>query len=142
MVNERDNGAPLKRAFLVWSWLGLLGAYVYTTVSLGTSLTISAGFARSMAPLASQGRSEGPLSMPVTVLCLIVPIVVLSLACVRFLLYSVAVYRVAVVGPPHEADGQELLSLFRPALAYLIATWIVVLALKALPVVLNVPFWG
>jgi hypothetical protein len=35
-----------------------------------------------------------------------------------------------------------LLSHFRPALAYLIATWIVVVALRALPVVLNLPFLG
>ena len=63
-------------------WLGLLAAYAYTTMSLGTSLTISASFARSVAPLASQSRSVDPHSMPVTVLCLIVPIMVLGLACI------------------------------------------------------------
>ena len=142
MVDERDNEAPVRRTFLVWSWLGLLGAYVYTTMSLGTGLLFSAGFARNIASLANQGRDVGPHFTPVTILCVIAPIVVLSLACVRFLTYSVTLYRVVVVDHPREAEGGELLSHFRPALGYLIATWIVVIALRALPVVLNLPFLG
>jgi hypothetical protein len=142
MVDERDNDTPARRTFLVWSWLGLLGAYLYTTMSLGTGLLLSAGFARNIASLANQGRAPGSHFTPVTVLCVIAPIVVLSLAYVRFFTYSVALYRVLVVDPPREAEGGELLSHFRPALAYLIATWIVVVALRALPVVLNLPFLG
>lgn len=95
MADERDNGAPLKRTFLVWSWIGLLGV--------------------------------------------IAPIVVLALACSVFLRYSVATYRMAVLDSPHEGDGEELLPLFRSSLVWLIAVWIVVLALKALPIVLSLP---
>jgi glucan phosphoethanolaminetransferase (alkaline phosphatase superfamily) len=71
----------------------------------------------------------------------IAPIVILALACSVFLRYSVATYRMAVLDPLHEGDGEELLPLFRSSLVWLIAVWIVVLALKAL-LVLNVPLGG
>jgi hypothetical protein len=47
-----------------------------------------------------------------------------------------------MVDPLHEGDGEELLLLFRSSLVWLIVVWIVVLALKALPIVLNVPLRG
>lgn len=142
MVDERDNETPVKRTFLLWSWLGLLGAYVYTTMSLGAGLLLSAGFARNIVSLANQGREVSSHFAPITALCVITPLVILSLACIQFFTYSVALYRVLVVDPSRETEGAELLSHFRPALGYLIATWIVVIALRALPVVLNLPFWG
>ncbi len=141
MVNERDSGAPLKRTFVVWSWIGLLGAYVYTTVSFGNVL-LATGFATRLSPLAGQSRNTDPLLRLISALGFIVPIVILALACFIFLRYSVATYRMAVLDPPHEGDGEELLLLFRNSLAYLIAVWIVVLALRALPMVLNLPFGG
>jgi hypothetical protein len=133
---------PARRTFLVWSWIALLGAYVYTTMSLGAGLLLSAGLTRNLAPLMNQGRSASSHFSPVTFLCIIAPIVVLSLACVRFFTYSVELYRVVVVDPSDETQGGALLAQFRPALAYLIATWIVVIALRALPVVLDMPFRG
>jgi hypothetical protein len=44
-----------------------------------------------------------------------------------------------VLDPPDEGNGAELLPLFRGSLAWLIVVWIVVLALKALPIVLSLP---
>ena len=138
MVDERDVGVPLKRTFLVWSWIGLLGAYVYTAVSFG-GLLVAAGFATRLSPLASQSPSTDPLFELIIALCLIVPIVILALACFVFLRYSVVTYRMAVLDPPQEGNGQELLPLFRGSLAWLIVVWIVALTLRALPIVLSLP---
>jgi len=140
MVDERDVGTPLKKTFLVWSWIGLLGAYVYTTVTFG-GLLVATGFATRLPPFAGQGPNRDPLLRMIGVLGVIVPIVILALACFVFLRYSVATYRMAVVDPPHEGDGEELLPLFRSSLVWLITVWIVVLALKALPIVLRQHEW-
>ncbi len=140
MVDERDGGAPLKRTFLVWSWIGLLGAYVYTAVSFA-SLLVATGFATRLPPFEGRGANVNPLFRLISVVGVIAPIVILALACSVFLRYSVATYRMAVLDPLHEGDGEELLPLFRSSLVWLIAVWIVVLALKAL-LVLNVPLGG
>jgi len=139
MVEERESGAPLKKTFLVWSWIGLLGAYVYTAVTFG-GLLVATGFATRLPPFAGRDPNRDPLLRLIGVLGVIVPIVILALACFVFLRYSVATYRMAVLDPPHEGDGEELLLLFRSSLVWLIVIWIVVLALKALPIVLNQPF--
>jgi len=139
MVDERESGAPLKKTFLVWSWIGLLAAYVYTAVSFG-GLSVATAFAARLPSFAGQGPNQDPLFRMIGVLCLIVPIVILALACFVFLRYSVVTYRMAVLDPPQEGDGAELLPLFRSSLLWLIVVWIVVLALRALPIVLNPPF--
>ncbi len=139
MVDERESGTPLKRTFLVWSWIGLLAAYVYTTVSFG-GLSLALGFASRLPPFDGRGPSTDPFFRMIGILSVIVPIVILALACFVFLRYSVATYRAAVLEPLQEGDGQELLALFRSSLLWLIVVWIVVLALRALPMVLNAPF--
>lgn len=139
MVDDRGNGTPLKGTFLVWSWMGLLAAYVYTAVSYG-SLTLSVGIAMKLPPSMGGGPSGYSLFRQTSVLAIIVPIVILALACFVFLRYSVATYRMAVLESHREGDGEELLLLFRSSLVWLIVVWIVALALKALPIVLNQPF--
>ena len=52
MSDERESGTRLKPTFLVWSWIGLLAAYVYTVVSFG-SLTLAAGLTN---PLGGMGQ--------------------------------------------------------------------------------------
>ena len=138
MVDERDSGAPLKRTFLVWSWIGLLGAYVYTAVSFA-SIMVATGFATRLPPFEGRGPNPNPLLRLIGLLGVIVPIVVLALACSVFLRYSVTTYRMAVLDSLHEGDGEDLLPLFRSSLVWLIAVWIVVLALKAVPIVLSLP---
>jgi hypothetical protein len=142
MVDERDSGAPLKRTFVVWSWISLLAAYVYTTVSFG-GLLVAAGFASfatRLPPSVGRGRDADPLLRFISLLGMIVPIVILALACFVFLRYSVATYRLAVLDPPQEGDGEGLLLLFRGSLLWLIVVWIVALSMRALPLVLNSPF--
>ncbi len=138
MVDERESGAPLKRTFLVWSWIGLLAAYVYTAVSFG-GILVAAGFATRLPPFEGRGPNPNPFLKLIGILGVIAPIVVLALACSLFLRYSVATYRMAVLDPPREGDGEELLVLFRGSLVWLIAVWIVMLALRALPIVLSLP---
>ncbi len=138
MVDERDVGASLKRTFLVWSWIGLLAAYVYTAVSFA-SLLVATGFATRLPPFEGRGANVNPLVRLISVVGVIAPIVILALACSVFLRYSVATYRRAVLDSPHEGDGEDLLPLFRSSLVWLIAVWIVVLALKAVPIVLSLP---
>jgi len=138
MVDERDGVTPLKATFLVWSWIGLLGAYVYTGVTFGGYL-VATGFATRLPSFPGQGPREDPLFRMTGILGVIVPIVILALACFVFLRYSVATYRMAVLDSPHEGDGEELLLLFRGSLVWLIVVWIVVLAFKALPIVLSQP---
>jgi hypothetical protein len=141
MVDERDSGVPLKGTFLVWSWIGLLVGYVYTTVSLG-SLSLAMGLAGRLPSVPGRGRDVDPALRLLSVVGVIAPIVILALAYVVFLRYSVATYRAAVLEPPREGDGQELLALFRGSLAWLIAVWIVVLSLRALVLVLSPSFVG
>ena len=138
MVDERESGTPLKRTFVVWSWIGLLAAYVYTAVAFG-GLWVATSFATRLPPFAGRGPSGEPLLRMIGILGMIVPIVILALACFVFLRYSVATYRMAVVDSPREGDGEELLLLFRSSLVWLIVVWIVVLAARALPIVLNQP---
>ena len=138
MVDERDGGTPLRKTFVVWSWIGLLAAYVYTAVTFG-GLLVAAGFATRMPPFGGQGPSQDPFRRMIGILGVIVPIVILALACFVFLRYSVATYRMAVLDSPHEGDGEELLLLFRGSLVWLIVVWIVALAARALPIVLNQP---
>ncbi len=141
MVDERESGTPLKRTFVVWSWLGLLAAYVYTVVSFG-SLMVATGFTARLPPFTGRDPRTDPLLGLSTVLGLVVPLVILVVACLLFLRYSVATYRMAVLDPAPAGDGEELLALFRGSLAYLIAVWIVVLALKALPIMLSLFYSG
>ena len=136
MADERDGGAPLKRTFLVWSWIGLLAAYVYTAVSFG-SLSLAFGLYGRLPSGIGRGQNADPLLRFIGILGMIVPIVILALASFVFLRHSVATYRMAVLDPPHEGDGEELLLLFRGSLLWLIVVWIVELALRALPMVLN-----
>lgn len=138
MSDEREGGTPLKRTFLVWSWIGLLAAYVYTTVSFA-SLILAAGFATRLSSTMGRGHSADPGQRLIGILGVAVPLVVLLLACLVFLRYSVATYRMTVLDPPDEKDAQELLPLFRGSLAWLIAVWITVLAVRALPIILNLP---
>ncbi len=141
MVDERDSGAPLKKTFLVWSWIGLLAAYVYTTVSFG-GLSLAYGLYGRLPSGIGRGQTADPLLRFIGILGMIVPIVILAVASFVFLRYSVATYRMAVLDVPHEGDGEELLVLFRSSLLWLIVVWIVVLSLRALPLVLNPPFGG
>ena len=141
MVDERESGTPLKRTFLVWSWIGLLAAYVYTTVSFG-GMSLAMGLYGRLPSGSGRGRDADPILRFIGILGMIVPIVILALASFVFLRYSVATYRMAVLDPPHEGDGEELLTLFRGSLLWLIVVWIVVLSLRALPLVLNPPFGG
>jgi hypothetical protein len=141
MVDERDVGTPVKRTFLVWSWIGLLGAYVYTTVSFG-SLLLAVGIAARRPPSTGGGPHGYSLFRQTSVLAVIVPIVILAVACFVFLRYSVATYRMTVLDPPHEGDGEELLLLFRSSLMWLIVVWIVVLSMRVLPMLLYPPFGG
>ncbi len=139
MVDERESGTPLKRTFLVWSWIGLLAAYVYTTVSFG-GLTLAFGLAGRLPYSAGRGQHVDPLLRLLNVLGMIVPVVILALACFVFLRYSVATYRAAVLEPLQEGEGQELLTLFRSSLLWLVVVWIVVLSVRVLPLVLNPSF--
>ncbi len=138
MSDERDAGTPLKRTFLVWSWIGLLAAYVYTTVSFA-NLILAAGLANRLSSTMGRGRSVDAGPRLIAILGVLAPLVVLLLACLVFLRYSVATYRMAVLDPPDETNAQELLPLFRGSLAWLIVVWITVLVVRALPIVLNLP---
>ncbi len=141
MVDERESGTPLKRTFVVWSWIGLLVAYVYTTVSFG-GLSLAMGLAGRFPSGTGRGLRADPLLRFISILGMIVPIVILALASFVFLRYSVATYRMAVLDAPREGDGEELLLLLRSALLWLIVVWIVALSMRALPLVLNSPFGG
>lgn len=138
MSDERESGTRLKPTFLVWSWIGLLAAYVYTVVSFG-SLTLAAGLTARLSSTMGRVHGADPGSRVIGILGVIVPLVILLLACLVFLRYSVTTYRMAVLDPPDEKDTIELLPLFRGSLAWLIAVWITVLAVRALPIVLNLP---
>ena len=141
MVDEREVGAPLKKTFVVWSWIGLLAAYVYTCVSFG-GLSLAFSMYSRMPSGIGGGRNADPLLRFIGILGMIVPIVILALASFVFLRYSVATYRMAVLDAPHEGDGEQLLVLFRSAILWLIVVWIVVLSLRALPLLLNPAFGG
>lgn len=139
MANERENGTSLKRTFLVWSWLGLLGAYTGTLLCFTAGLWFSGGFLRSLAPLATRGVDSFLLT---AVLGTVLPLLLLALGCVRFYRYSVAVYEAATTDPSPEGERTTALPFFRSALGYLLAAWIVVLAFETLPVLLSVSSWG
>jgi len=139
MANERDNGTPVKRTFLVWSWLGLLGAYAGTLLTLTASLRFSGGFLRILGPLAKQGMDTVVVA---AILSTALPVLLLFLGCVRLHRYSVAVYQSVVTEPASEGARDTALPFFRQALAYLIATWLVVLVFETLPVLLTVSEWA
>jgi hypothetical protein len=141
MIEERESGTPLQRTFVVWSWIGLLAAYVYTTVSFG-GLSLAFGLAGRLPSGMGRGQNADPLLRFIGILSMIVPIVILALAGFVFLRYSVATYRMAVLDSPHEGGGEDLLVLFRSSILWLIVVWIVTLSLRALPLVLNPPFGG
>jgi len=124
---DRDNSvtASLKKGFLLWSWVGLIGAYIATSTLFGTSIFM----------FTLQGIRIFEHSFMFRVLLMygfLVPIVILAMAWLTFYRYSIALFEVAVIDSVG-LDARKIMFLFKRSLLYLIMSWIVALLLFVIP---------
>ena len=121
----------VQRGFLIWSWLGLLGAYVTTS-----------GFYSNQAYfVVTRGLESIELARYsyVATYTLLIPVVVLIVGWISFLQYSTAILRVAIL-PEDEGEHKapwRLAFLFRNSLMFLILAWVAILFVVLFPFLLS-----
>ncbi len=136
-MNDIDFRDSLRRTFLVWSWVGILGALVATATSYSSQLyfTLSQGFR------ALDLRPNSSFMFTVYLL----PSTCLILDWIIFYRYSGILYSVIILDVPGSDANQEaesrktwhqLFVQFKYTLLYLILTWLLIMAVNSLPVLL------
>ena len=141
MNAENDFGRSIRKGFLVWSWIGLLSAY------LATSALLVGQFFRTWTE-GVRGFDVPLMTLNMLVVWQGVPAVVLCLAWLTFYTYSKAVFTYSILAAdeqkPEQTSHGELDSLFhgfRLSLFYLMATWFTVLFAAAFATVSRLFFF-
>lgn len=129
MTEQANYLASIKRGFLLWSWIGLLGAFIST----------SAIFATQILMIAREGIRifEFRSSQVYSILTLLFPAIVIMMAWLTFYRYSIAIYQYAVL-ELKEIDNKYLYFLFRSSVLYLILSWLIGFVCFLLPFLLNI----
>lgn len=124
--------AAIRRGFLVWSWIGLLGAYTSTSAVYGSQLI----------RLVADGvdRFKFASYWSVTVASLMLPIIVLTVGWLLFGQYSRAIFAIALLPEAESAskgriDSDRLAFLFNSSIFYLMFSWVAILFTLLLPYV-------
>jgi len=117
----------VSRGFLIWSWLGLLSAYVATSALFVSQLYINwrEGF--------QAFRFSSSLAVTFSMAQLL-PVYTLVFAWLAFYRYSNLTFAVAVEGR-EPSESPDLLPQFRSSLQYLMFSWLAALAMAFVPVV-------
>jgi hypothetical protein len=119
----------IRRGFLLWSWIGLLSAYISTSAVYGSQ----------MITIVTQGieRLNFASYWTLTVASLMFPVAVLMMGWLLFSRYSRAILAIALI-PESESSGRKINSkelgyLFNASINYLIFSWIAILLAILLP---------
>jgi hypothetical protein len=120
----------VNRAFLVWSWLGLLSAYIATS-----ALFVSQLYSTWREGL--QAFRFSSIQATVFSLAQLFPVYTLVFAWLAFYSYSVAVFCVAIEDNASEVPI-SLPRQFRRSLLYIVISWLAALVLAALPVITQI----
>lgn len=123
----------VERGFIVWSWIGLLGAYVSTSALFAGQLLVALreGYRVYEFTTYHSGTFVGIFAALATIV----------VGWLVFYRYSVAIFRTAILGTWSTSAKQDdiaLLRWFRSAVLYLIFTWVLGLAAVFLPYVLQI----
>jgi hypothetical protein len=127
LTNTTELFLSVKRGFLVWSWIGLLGAFITTSSTYGNFLFL----------LVTQGARifEFTRLGARFLVVLFFPAIFLSFAWVQFYFYSTSIYRMILF--PESESAARLFILFRLCLVYLISSWVVLLLVMFAPYLLG-----
>ena len=120
--------SAIRRGFLVWSWIGLLGAYV----------TTSAVYAAQLLSIVTRGFDNYAYShfTSITIAAFLIPIIIISMGWIVFNRYSTGILKLAILSDSLKENNEVLKQLivpFRIAINYLIMSWVSILFAIFLP---------
>jgi hypothetical protein len=120
----------LRRGFIVWSWIGLLGALTSSSAIFTNQIFL---WTREGVVSYKIGGTQ-PLFASITVLF---PLLILAIAWLTFYRYSIAIFEACVLGT-HEYShfSFDVVWLFRRCVFYLAAAWLAGILASIIPVML------
>lgn len=131
---ENEFRDSVRKAFLVWSWVALLGALIATTSTFATQLF----FVITQGLRAVDWKAVGPIGFSVYIL----PSTSLLLAWLIFYRYSGLLYGWIIFPESSDTESGEFVAhrlwqQFRLSLLYLMVTWLLIIAATAMPFLIE-----